>query len=59
MIWKYGGVDCGYVDETYDGLEDDENGRMYTYAPVIDIPGIELIKMTLLIEYSLSLNFQH
>lgn len=46
VIWKYGGVDCGYVDETYDGLEDDENGRMYTYAPVIDIPGIELIKMT-------------
>lgn len=46
VIWKYGGVDCGYVDETYDGLEDDENGRMYTYVPVIDIPGIELIKMT-------------
>lgn len=46
VIWKHGGVDCGYVDETYDGLEDDENGRMYTYAPVIDIPGIELIKMT-------------
>lgn len=46
VIWKYGGVDCGYVDETYDGLEDDENGRMYSYAPVIDIPGIELIKMT-------------
>ena len=44
VIWKHGGVDCGYVDETYDGLEDDENGRMYTYAPVIDIPGIELIK---------------
>lgn len=44
--WKYTVVDCGYVDETYDGLKDDEDGSLYVSAPRVDIPSYEFIKMT-------------
>lgn len=44
--WKYTVVDCGYVDETYDGLKDDEDGSLYVSAPRVDIPSYEFKKMT-------------